>query len=145
MKSFSVLRSVPWEYPEQIAVVVVKSAKAFNFLSFRYVTFDTVSLGSVFRNGHLSLGSALGQDTAADTVYSVVIAEVSGQPHETVLVRRSHRNILADLDFIPALTEVIEKLTLRHGLSYYLIHIGTDNTSPRGSHFLFGSPFSVML
>ena len=59
MESFSVLRSVPREDTEEIAVMVVKSAKAFNFLSFRYVAFDTVSLGSVFRNGHLSLGSAL--------------------------------------------------------------------------------------
>ena len=60
MESFSVLRSVPREDTEEITVVVVQRTKAFDFLYFLDVAFDTVSLGSVLRNGHLSFGSVLG-------------------------------------------------------------------------------------
>ena len=51
MESFSVLRSIPREDTEEIAVVVVQRTKAFDFLCLLDVTFDRVSLGFAFRLG----------------------------------------------------------------------------------------------
>ena len=57
----------------------------------------------------------------------------------------AHRNVLAHLDVIAHLPQVIKKLPFRHRLADGSVHIGFDEGKVGGAAFLLGPPFPVVL
>lgn len=98
-----------------------------------------MSVWTVFFSSHLR------QNPSADFINGIVLTEIPYQPYKAFLARRSYGNILADLDLIAFLSQVIEKLSLGHRLPDRFVNVGADQSSPSGALFLFGSPFAVLI
>ena len=145
VEPFTILRFLPWEYSQQIAVVKIQCPEAGHLFAGLPVSGHTVMLRfwRGFRQG--PCGSSLFQNPPTDAFQRVCLAEVSGKADKAFLPRWADGNILARLDLVTFAVEVLKKLALGHGLANNLINVRTDNPSPSGALLLLCPPFSVVL
>ena len=132
------------EDAQQIAIMKIQRPEAGDFPCVFEVTPQPGTACLALRLRQWALGSLLHENTAANALQGIVLAKVSFQADKALFARWPHGNILANLDLIATLSEVIEKLALSHGLADHLVDLGTDQAPPCGAAFLLGPPFAVL-
>ena len=95
--------------------------------------------------GRLFFSSCLRQNPSADLFDGIVLTEIPYQPYKAFFAQRPHRNILAGLDLIAFLPQVIKKLPFGHRLPYGFVNFGANQPAPSRALLLLGTPFAVLL
>ena len=146
MKSPPILfRFVFREDPQQVAVVKIQRPKPCDFAGLFQAAEQANPYDLTGRFGRFLFSSCLRQNPSADLFNRIVLTEIPYQPYKAFFARRPHRNILADLELIAFLPQIIEKLPFGHRLPNRLVHVGANQPPPSGALFLLGTPFAVLL
>ena len=133
-----------WQNAQQIAVVIVQSAKAGGLFHLGKIAVVFGALGfALLLRQHPD--TRVRNDALPDMGKGVILAQITGKPHKAFFSRWAHGNILADLILIPMALEIRPKLPLRHGLADGLIYVVLNRGLPCGASLLFSAPLSVML